>query len=463
MGKSARALAVSAFLAVATLASELGAGAINSSNAQNANPPSTLAAGSALASGQSLTSPGGRYKLSMETDGNLVLHWLTQQVWDSNTSGHAGADALMQRDGNFVVYLGKRPLWSSGSGGHPRAAYKLSLLDAGDFVIDTPTGAELYSSRTETAGVRIDRSLTPAFDGDAGDPDIVRFGTTYYAFTTGTALGNHIQVLVDTGGPASGYHSYTGEDYGSTALPDPPAWEQPNTQTSPGVVAYGGQYVMFYDASMAGHPAATGYDCISVATARTITPEHPVFSDDSKGPLICDDPIGVLDPTPFVDSATGKAYLLWKSNDGASSQASHIWSQELNSSGTGVVGSPVDLLTVNTVRFRWETTLDDPFLAFKNGRYFLMFSSGLWHSSSYDEAFAICSGPARPCEQPAGGPFLTSYGAAYGTGGGSLFTDTAGNWWIAYAAWDSSRCQSYSCGAVRVLYVSPIDLGANNP
>src|ERR1019366_2715956 len=33
----------------------------------------------------------------------------------------------------------------------------------------------------------------PAFNGDAGDPDVVESAGTFYAFTTGTPLGNHLQ------------------------------------------------------------------------------------------------------------------------------------------------------------------------------------------------------------------------------------------------------------------------------
>jgi beta-xylosidase len=160
-----------------------------------------------------------------------------------------------------------------------------------------------------------------------------------------------------------------------------------------------------------------------------------------------------------VDPTTNKAYVLWKSNDGSSSQPSHIWSQELNSSGTGLVGSPVELLTNNTVRFPWESTLDDPSMAYANGRYFLLFSIGSYLSAGYSEAFATCSGPSGPCTQPAGNPFLRTYDHAYGPAGGSLFVDASGDWWITYAAWQSSTCQSYSCGGARVLYVGPIDLG----
>ena len=93
-------------------------------------------------------------------------------------------------------------------------------------------------------------SQSPAFNGDAPDPDIVLHDGTYYAFTTGTVMGNYLQALIDTtGSPTHGWRSYTGGPFGSTALPVPPAWETINTQTSPGVLYYGGHWVMFYDAA----------------------------------------------------------------------------------------------------------------------------------------------------------------------------------------------------------------------
>ena len=308
-----------------------------------------------------------------------------------------------------------------------------------------------------TGHVTVDRSTTPAFNGDAPDPDVVLSGGTYYAFTTGTPLGNHLQALVDTSGsPASGWRSYTGLPYGSTALPSPPGWETPNTQTSPGVFNFGGHWVMFYDASTNPHPADSGYSCLSVAVAVSLSPTHPVFTDTSAGPLHCAAG-GVLDPSPFVDPRTGDPYLLFKSNDGSSAEASQVWSVRLSSNGTAFAGTPKVLLTVDTAQLPWETTFDDPQLIYDAGTYRLLFSAGNWESSSYDEALTVCSGPSGPCSQPSSGPFLTSYGPVSGPGGGSLFTDTSGRWWIDYAAWSSS-CTNYSCGGERRLFVAPITL-----
>ena len=107
--------------------------------------------------------------------------------------------------------------------------------------------------------VSIQPSPAPAFDADAPDPDIVLDGSTYYAFTTGTGLGNHLQALIDTtGSPLGGWRSYTGLPFGSSALPVVPAWEQVDTQTSPGVFFWHGRWIMFYDAASAGHPGDTG-------------------------------------------------------------------------------------------------------------------------------------------------------------------------------------------------------------
>ena len=116
------------------------------------------------------------------------------------------------------------------------------------------------------AAVTVSPSTTPAFAGDAGDPDVVYSAGTYFAFSTGTPLGNHIQALVSTS-PSGGYHSYTGTSFGSTALASTPGWETTNTQTSPGVFDWDGRWLMYYDASQSPNPSDSGHDCISVAVA----------------------------------------------------------------------------------------------------------------------------------------------------------------------------------------------------
>jgi hypothetical protein len=304
-------------------------------------------------------------------------------------------------------------------------------------------------------GITIHQSDSPAFDHDAPDPDVVREGTDYFAFTTGTDLGNHIQALIDTtGSPGSGWRSYTG-GYGSTALPVVPHWEEVNTQTSPGVFYWGGRWLMYYDAAQLGFAGDTGHNCLSVATDPSLNPSDPVFTDDSTAPLLCQANLGgAIDPSPFIDPESGNAYVVWKSNDGGSSQPAELWSQQLSANGMSLVGSPRVLLTQDTVQFPWETTVENPDMVEVGGTYFLVFSTGAYDSSSYSQDYAICSGPSGPCLQNQSGPILSNNASSAGPGGGSLFQDASGNWYLGYAAWQPG-CTEYACGGARRLFVAP--------
>jgi hypothetical protein len=297
-----------------------------------------------------------------------------------------------------------------------------------------------------------------AGSGDAADPQVVFSAGTYYAFTTGNALGNNLAALVSSS-PNSGYGPYTHSCSGSSALPSPSGWEAPNTQTSPGVFQYGGHWVMFYDAAPTGRGSDTGFDCLAVATAGSISPTDVQFSDVANSPLLCQG-TGSIDPEPFVDPSTGLAYLVWKQNDGGSSAPAYIWAQQLDAAGTGFApgSQPSELLTNDTVVYPWETTVEDPSMQAAGGGFYLMFSAGIYTSTSYTEGITTCSGPLGPCG--AQSQILTSYGSVLGPGGGALFSDSGGSWWVDYAAWQggSPGCTAYSCGAARQLFVAPISL-----
>ena len=348
--------------------------------------------------------------------------------------------------------------------GHPTwpgpllsAALVVLGVSAGHAVVSTdPAGAALPES---TSSLTVAAPGTSAFDGDAPDPDVVTSGSTSYAFTTGTALGNHIQVLVDSSGTTtSGWHSTTGRDYGSSALPVVPSWEQVDTQTSPGVFYWNGHWIMYYDAAQKGYAGDTGHDCLSVATAATLTPTHAVFTDTSTGPLVCDTALGgAIDPSPFIDRTTGIAYLVWKSNDGGSSRGATIWSQQLSADGMSLVGAPTDLLDQDSVHYSWEATVENPQLIEQGGVYFLLFSAGHWDSASYSEAYVLCRSPTSPCTSASTTQILTSSSSGWGPAGGSLFRNRSGRWMLAYAAWRPG-CTNYACAGARRLFVGAVTL-----
>src|SRR4051812_23710363 len=56
---------------------------------------------------------------------------------------------------------------------------------------------------------------------DAPDPDVLRVGSIYYAYTTGTSWGNHIGILTSSH-PNSAWRTITNTQFGSSAFPSTP-------------------------------------------------------------------------------------------------------------------------------------------------------------------------------------------------------------------------------------------------
>ena len=109
--------------------------------------------------------------------------------------------------------------------GHRRARPALSLLVPLAALVPVLAPGQPASALV-SYGVTVTPSTTPAFippacgtgtpaynfagSGDAADPQVVASGGTYYAFTTGNALGNHIAALVSSS-PNSGYGALHGQ------------------------------------------------------------------------------------------------------------------------------------------------------------------------------------------------------------------------------------------------------------
>jgi ribosomal protein L24E len=299
---------------------------------------------------------------------------------------------------------------------------------------------------------------TSALDQDAPDPHVVRFGSTYYAYTTGTMWGNHIGILRSTR-PASGFETITGTKFGSSAFPSIPfnvplrPWQTLETH-APAVFRRAGKYVMFYAAqTSSGHG---GHYCLSVATA-----DHPAgpFTDTSSGPLLCDDAEGgVIDPAPFVDPS-GNAWLHYKTYDDVnhSAQPSKIFVVRLSADGRSLGGLPRKVLDQSAMSSPYET-VENPQMLVASGVYFLLYSRGDWNTAQYRQGFAVCAGPAGPCTEGSPTSILSSYGAVAGPGGGTVFRDGNGGTWLAYQGWNGSPgCAGYSgTTCARKLYVARI-------
>ena len=115
--------------------------------------------GEGLGNAQTLNSCDGRFSLTMQQDGNLVLYrnpiiylFDGAALWSSNTPGNnrRNTSVFMQGDGNLVVYndpfISWTPIWNSGTPGYWNSW--LALQNDGNMVLYYPGGSYTWNSQT---------------------------------------------------------------------------------------------------------------------------------------------------------------------------------------------------------------------------------------------------------------------------------------------------------------------------
>lgn len=104
--------------------------------APTAIPCGTLPFGRGLGINQSLRSCDNRFRLTLQSDGNLVLYQGDAPLWSTGTWGWPIHRAELQEDGNFVLYADETrsaPIWSSNT--WINFPTKLVVQDDGNLVI----------------------------------------------------------------------------------------------------------------------------------------------------------------------------------------------------------------------------------------------------------------------------------------------------------------------------------------
>jgi hypothetical protein len=279
---------------------------------------------------------------------------------------------------------------------------------------------------------------------DFPDPDVILAGNTYYAYATNSVAGN-IQIIDSTD---LVHWTFVGD-----ALPNLPSWATPDATWAPGVAQIGGNYLLYYAATVAG--PGGGEECISVASAGQ--PQGP-FVDSSTAPLECQPSLGnAIDPSPFIDT-NGNIYLEWKT--GSNGTNAQIWSEQLTPAGNAFAPNTTPTLLLSADQ-PWEAgNVEAPDLVTSGGRYFLFYAGNSFDGSNYAEGVAQCTGPLGPCHDMSAQPILSSGGGVEGPGSADVFADASGQYRIAF--------DGYVPGAVgypssRDLYVRRIDLSGAVP
>ncbi len=282
------------------------------------------------------------------------------------------------------------------------------------------------------------------YDANFPDPSVLAYDGRYYAYGTTTG-GSYIPVM-----HSSDLVTWTArEAYApgnkNDALLAPASWGETTGSgyfskdvDAPGVARIGGRFVLYYAIVVAngGQASVDGRRrCISVATADS--PLGP-FVDNSTGPLVCDaDPGGSIDPQPFVDTDTGAAYLIWKSEGVPGSAPTKIWSRRLDASGTGFAGGTTASLLLATSQ-GWEgDVIENPSMVRYRGQLLLFYSGNDWQSAAYATGLATCSSPTGGCAKASRNPILASRNDRLGPGGATAFLDHGGQLQLAYHWWNA--------------------------
>jgi hypothetical protein len=344
-----------------------------------------------------------------------------------------------------------------------------------------------------------------AWRGEFADPMVVKYGATYYAYSSG-AGGRYLGVQTSSDGvhwlahPRWSTHNApwaggpdprtdtsipaeiraSGDTLGNIwnnndALVRPAAWGRPvivntwlrQSYWAVGVAKIGSTWfawapVKYSDRLADGtvDPDGFGRYCLTLATARS--PLGPFRDVTGSKPWYCDpDPAGSIDPSPFVDPATGSTWLVWRSagrisRPGVKGYPAAIKSVKIDATGHMASGIHT-LLTTN--EGSWEGyVIENPSMIQYKGRWYLFYSGNSFlvdraGHSPYATGYAVCATPYGPCHRLSPSPLMASNSRESGPGGASAFIDPAGNLRLAYASYWPGEYRYYPIHQPRRMHI----------
>lgn len=301
------------------------------------------------------------------------------------------------------------------------------------------------------------KGRAPVSTVDAPDPTILRVASKYYLYTTNTYVFTQEMNV-----PVRRSSMLWDWDFPTDALPNVGSWSNSNhigKVWAPAVHQFGGTYVLYYVSRVRAGLGADNRQCIGRATSSQ--PDGP-FVDESPLPVVCQSLLGgSIDPHVFVDGS-GVPWLTFKNDGNCCGLPSAIWSMQLSPDGLNVVGNPSLLYGTDLA---WEgSVVENPALVRAGGVNWSFYSGNDWRTESYSMGYGWCWQGSGPCTKTtSAAPWLSNAETDYakGPGGGDLFEDYNGNWWIVYHGWINGV--GYEYGGVRGLFVDSVRFGPDGP
>lgn len=288
------------------------------------------------------------------------------------------------------------------------------------------------------------------FSGGHPDPTLAQMGDILLSYGTNHG-GSHLPAAWSRDGltwtPRTQYEGAAGmEDgygYSNDGFPHMP-WTPAGVARetwAPSVAFVRGQWVGFHSVRIANPGAFTPYGRFAIHVSVADNPLGP-FRPASSAPIVttstASDPGGAIDPDVVVDEASGRPFLIWKTEGNLSGNYPSVWGRELNAAGTGFLpGSTARKLI--TVSQGWEgRVVENPSMTRVNGQWVLLYSGNEFNSTSYATGYALCSSPIGPCTKSGANPILRGEPGAHGPGGADGLVDSRGRFIAVYHAWQGA-------------------------
>ncbi|GAA2219845.1 hypothetical protein GCM10010429_53180 [Micromonospora olivasterospora] len=229
----------------------------------------------------------------------------------------------------------------------------------------------------------------------------------------------------------------------------------------PDVIKVGGTYYAYSTNNGNGNvPVATVTSLTGPWTRRPdALPTLGPFAPVGTGPLVCNGGEGGdIDASSFVDG-TGLRYLLYKDDGNAIGQPTSLWLQQVAADGVTRQGARVELLRND--RPEEAGVIEAPVLTRVGARYVLFYSLGGYGGDGYQTSYATSTSLTGPYAKAYRSLLTTASvdGAVRGPGGAdvdaTVFAPRAGGYTahIAYAAGsgDATHTLTVNGGAAQVV------------
>lgn len=304
----------------------------------------------------------------------------------------------------------------------------------------TLTTGSAAAAPDDAASVQATEPPSLVLDRNFPDPDVAKFGDTYYAYAT-----NEGKNLPWATAPApDGPWTYQGTD----AMPELGAWAKEGRTWAPDVSQRAdGRYLLYYTA----WHAASERQCIGAALSDA--PGGP-FVPTSDEPLLC--PLadgGAIDASSFTDS-DGARYLIWKNDGNAIGAATWIHVQRVAADGVTFEGGATQVLRND--RDDEAGIIEAPVITKVDDKYVLFYSAGPYTTDQYGTSYAVADSIA--------GPYTKAYrflmttasldGAVNGPGGADVLRDAGG---------DKLVFHGHRAAGGRGMYVADLGWANGNP